>query len=69
MEQNHKPAKEQFDDNSIKTIEWNEHIQRMPEMYIGQNGVDLKATNALFSDFAQWRFAQLISPIYYLEIV
>ena len=36
---------------------------------IGQNGVDLKATNALFSDFAQWRFAQLISPIYYLEIV
>ena len=36
MEQNHKPTKEQFDDNSIKTLEWNEHIQRRPEMYIGQ---------------------------------
>ncbi len=38
MEQNHKPAKEQFDDNSIKTLEWNEHIQRRPEMYIGRLG-------------------------------
>ena len=38
MEQNHKPEKEQFDDNSIKTLEWNEHIQRRPEMYIGQLG-------------------------------
>lgn len=38
MEKNHKPAKEQFDDNSIKTLEWNEHIQRRPEMYIGQLG-------------------------------
>ena len=36
MEQNHKPAKEQLDDNSVKTLEWNEHIQRRPEMYIGQ---------------------------------
>jgi len=44
MEQNHKPAKEQFDDNSIKTLEWNEHIQKRPEMYIGQlgNGSDPK---------------------------
>jgi len=38
MEQNHKPAKEHFDENSIKTLEWNEHIQRRPEMYIGQLG-------------------------------
>jgi len=38
MEQNHKPAKEQLDDNSVKTLEWNEHIQRRPEMYIGQLG-------------------------------
>ena len=38
MEQNHKPAKEQFDDNIVKTLEWNEHIQRRPEMYIGQLG-------------------------------
>ncbi len=38
MEQNHKPAKDQFDDNSVKTLEWNEHIQRRPEMYIGQLG-------------------------------
>ncbi len=38
MEQNHKPAKEQFDDNSIKALEWNEHIQKRPEMYIGQLG-------------------------------
>ena len=38
MEQNHKSAKEQFDDNSVKTLEWNEHIQRRPEMYIGQLG-------------------------------
>ena len=38
MEQKHKPAKEQFDDNSVKTLEWNEHIQRRPEMYIGQLG-------------------------------
>lgn len=38
MEQNHKPAKDKFDDNSIKTLEWNEHIQRRPEMYIGQLG-------------------------------
>ena len=38
MEQNHKPAKEQFDDNSIKVLEWNEHIQSRPEMYIGQLG-------------------------------
>ena len=36
MEHNHKPAKEQFYDNSVKTLEWNEHIQRRPEMYIGQ---------------------------------
>lgn len=38
MEQNHKPAKDQFDDNSIKVLEWNEHIQRRPEMYIDQLG-------------------------------
>ena len=38
MEQKHKHAKEQFDDNSVKTLEWNEHIQRRPEMYIGQLG-------------------------------
>lgn len=38
MEQNHKPAKDKFDDNSIKTLEWNEHIQRRPEMYIGRLG-------------------------------
>ena len=38
MEQNHKPAKDQFDDNSIKVLEWNKHIQRRPEMYIGQLG-------------------------------
>ena len=38
MEQNHKPANDQFDDNSVKTLEWNEHIQRRPEMYIGQLG-------------------------------
>lgn len=38
MEQNHKPAEEQLDDNSVKTLEWNEHIQRRPEMYIGQLG-------------------------------
>ena len=38
MGQNHKPAKDQFDDNSVKTLEWNEHIQRRPEMYIGQLG-------------------------------
>lgn len=38
MEQKHKPAKEQLDDNSVKTLEWNEHIQRRPEMYIGQLG-------------------------------
>lgn len=38
MDQKHKPAKEQFDDNSVKTLEWNEHIQRRPEMYIGQLG-------------------------------
>lgn len=38
MEQNHKPTKDQFDDNSIKVLEWNEHIQRRPEMYIGQLG-------------------------------
>lgn len=38
MEQNHKPAKDQFDDNSVKTLEWNEHIQRRPEMYFGQLG-------------------------------
>ena len=38
MGQNHKPAKDQFDDNSVKTLEWNEHIQRRPETYIGQLG-------------------------------
>ena len=38
MEQNHNPAKGQIDDNRIKTLEWNEHIQRRPEMYIGQLG-------------------------------
>ena len=38
MEQKHKHATEQFDDNSVKTLEWNEHIQRRPEMYIGQLG-------------------------------
>lgn len=38
MEQNHKPAKDRFEDNNIKTLEWNEHIQRRPETYIGQLG-------------------------------
>ena len=38
MEQNHKSAKDLFDDNSIKVLKWNEHIQRRPEMYIGQLG-------------------------------
>lgn len=38
MGQNHKPAIDQFDDNSIKALEWNEHIQKRPEMYIGQLG-------------------------------
>ena len=38
MEQTHKLTKDQFDDNSIKTLEWNEHIQKRPEMYIGQLG-------------------------------
>ena len=38
MEQNHKPAKDQLYDNSIKTLEWNEHVQRRPEMYIGRLG-------------------------------
>ena len=38
MKQKHKHAKEQFDDKSVKTLEWNEHIQRRPEMYIGQLG-------------------------------
>ena len=38
MGQNHKPAKDNFDDNSIKTLEWNEHIQRRPEMYIPKIG-------------------------------
>ena len=38
MEQNHKPEIDKFDDNSIKVFEWNEHIQRWPEMYIGQLG-------------------------------
>ena len=38
MGQNHKPANNQFDDSSIKVLEWNEHIQRRPEMYIGQLG-------------------------------
>ena len=38
MEQNHKPANDQFDDNSIKVLEWNEHIQKRPKMYIEQLG-------------------------------
>ena len=38
MGQIHKPAKELFDEKSIRTLEWNEHIQRRPEMYIGQLG-------------------------------
>lgn len=38
MEQNHKSAKDQFDDNSIKTLEWYEHIRLNPEMYIGRIG-------------------------------
>lgn len=38
MEHNHKPANNQIDENSIKTLEWNEHIQWRPEMYIGQLG-------------------------------
>ena len=38
MEQIHKPAKDLFDDKSIRALEWNEHIQRRPEMFIGQLG-------------------------------
>lgn len=38
MKPNYNHTKEQSDDNSIKTLEWNEHIQRRPEMYIGQLG-------------------------------
>ena len=49
MEQNHKPAKEQFDDNSIKTLEWNEHIQRRPEMYIGQLGEGFDPKDGIYA--------------------
>lgn len=49
MEQNHKPAKDQFDDNSIKTLEWNEHIQRRPEMYIGQLGDGLDPKDGIYT--------------------
>ena len=38
MGQIHKPAKELFDDKIIRPLEWNEHIQRRPEMYIGKLG-------------------------------
>ena len=38
MMQNWETVNNQFDNSSIKTLEWNEHIQRRPEMYIGQLG-------------------------------
>ena len=38
MGQIHKPAKDLLDDKSIRTLKWHEHIQRRPEMYIGQLG-------------------------------
>ena len=38
MELNLNHAINQFDEKSIRTLDWNEHIQRRPEMYIGQLG-------------------------------
>ncbi len=44
MMQNWETVNNKFDNSSIKTLEWNEHIQRRPKMYIGQlgDGSDLK---------------------------
>ena len=36
MAQKQDPEKSQFDYDSIKPLEWNEHIQRRPEMYLGR---------------------------------
>ena len=49
MEQNHNPAKGQIDDNSIKTLEWNEHIQRRPEMYIQKIGNGSSAEDGIYT--------------------
>ena len=38
MAQKLDPAKDQFDYDSIKPLEWNEHIQRRAEMYLGRLG-------------------------------
>ena len=38
MAQKQDPEKSQFDYDSIKPLEWNEHIQRRPEMYLSRLG-------------------------------
>ena len=38
MEPNHTAAKDQFDYDSIKPLEWNEHIQRRVKMYLSRLG-------------------------------
>ena len=38
MAQKQDPEKSQFDYDSIKPLEWNEHIQRRAEMYLGRLG-------------------------------
>ena len=38
MAQKQDPEKSQFDYDSIKSLEWNEHIQMRPEMYLGRLG-------------------------------
>ena len=65
IEQNHKPAKAQLDGNSIKTLEWNEHIHRRPELcQRGSLGEQSKKYPAFFGALLYFSFVgeTLIKP-------
>ena len=49
MGQNSTHTSEQFDEKSIKTLEWNEHIQRRPEMYIPRIGDGSAAEDGIYT--------------------
>ena len=49
MERKTNSAKELIDNNSLMTLEWNEYIQRRPEMYIGHIGDASAAEDGIYT--------------------
>ena len=49
MEHKNNSAKVSIDDNRVMTLEWNEHIQRRPEMYIPKIGNGSSAEDGIYT--------------------